>query len=64
MEELVKSANWAGFYFGIGSAGRILFTSIVFTLDIILLINEFDLNGKDVFTATFLLFFSLMGIGN
>ena len=53
----------AGVYFGLGTSGRTLFCSIVFTLDILVLIQEFNLDVKDVFMASFMLSFTLMGIG-
>jgi len=64
MIRIVKLSNKAGLYFALGTAGRVIYVSIVFLLAIEILVYKFGLNSTDVFTAIYLLFFTYMSIGS
>lgn len=56
-------SNKAGLYYGLGSSGRTLYISVVFILAMELLVVQWEIDSTDVFTATYLLFFTYMSLG-
>ena len=64
MEDVVKKSNKAGMYYGLGQAGRTIYISLVFIINIELLVVHWGLDGTEVFTATYLLFFTYMSLGS
>ena len=63
MDDVIKKANKAGAYYGLGISGRTLYLSIVFLLAIEFLVYRWNIDSTDVFSGIYLLFFSLMSIG-
>ena len=63
MKDVINKSNKAGLYYGLGNAGRALFISVVFIVNIELLVVHFGLNPEDIFTGTYLLFFTYMSLG-
>jgi len=63
MQQVIKQSNRAGLYYGLGQAGRTLYISIVFFINIELLVLHWGEDRKDVFFATYMLFFSYMSLG-
>ena len=63
MQHVIKQANKAGAYYALGQAGRTLYISIVFYINLELLVLHWGESTKDVFFATYMLFFSYMSLG-
>ena len=63
MDDVIKKANKAGAYYGLGISGRTLYLSVVFLLAIEFLVFRWNIDSTDVFSGIYLLFFSLMSIG-
>ena len=63
MDDIIKQANKAGLYYGLGVSGRTLYISIVFMLAIEFLVYRLELDSTDVFSGVYLLFFTYMSIG-
>lgn len=64
MQDVIKKSNRAGLYYGLGQSGRTIYISLVFIINIELLIAKWGLDGIDVFTSTYLLFFTYMSLGS
>lgn len=63
MQDVIKKSNKAGAYYGLGQSGRTIYISLVFIINIEFLVAKWGLNGTDVFTSTYLLFFTYMSLG-
>lgn len=63
MQDIIKKSNRAGMYYGLGQAGRTLFISMVFILGMELLVVKWGIDSTEVFTASYLLFFTYMSVG-
>ena len=63
MEQVIRDSNKMGIYFALGTAGRMLYISIMFLIAIELLVVKYGLDAQAVFTSCYMLFFSYMSIG-
>jgi len=50
-------------YYGLGQAGRTMFVSMVFIIGMELLVVKWGIDSTEVFTASYLLFFTYMSVG-
>ena len=63
LDDVIKKSNLAGIYYALGQSGRTLFVSLVFIIGQEVLVGRWNINQKDVFTGSYLLFFTYMSIG-
>ena len=63
MEDVVKKANLAGMYYGMGQGGRTLYISAVFSIGIFLLVHHFEIDSQKVFFAGYFFFATFGAIG-
>lgn len=63
LNEHAKAHNKTGMYYGFGACGRSLYIGILFTVALEVLITKWGYNREQVFFATLLCFFGIMGVG-
>mmetsp|Transcript_33800 Transcript_33800/g.44614 ORF Transcript_33800/g.44614 Transcript_33800/m.44614 type:complete len:284 (-) Transcript_33800:1325-2176(-) len=63
MEDITRQSNKMGLYYGLGTAGRLIYISLMFLIAILVLIDKWGIDSTDVFTSCYLLFFSYMSLG-
>ena len=63
MEDVIKKANLAGVYYGLGQSGRTLYISVAFSACIFILVYHFGIDNQKVFFTCFYFYFTFGAIG-